>query len=1409
MAPSPPKRRRLSPSLDAAGDSSTLIPTTTAAAAASVETDLHRPIRRNAQCIAASPPPPSDRRVLQSSSAINLVQPIAPLRHNPAHNDDEKRTDELRSRSRCTLDDTTSIRPVPTVRSASPEEGPHECDEDDIEALTQRSILQELHLIQEENSQSLLLENDADGHSPGNEAVDAAQDTPAQSSPSLHSSPAASDANLALPSVAPIRGELALVHEPGDAPAEGKLEDATIEELGESQDEAKSKGQVEGGVDGQHKVESKVQALAQVEGEGLAEPAVEALPAMATLLVGEGQVEEPASTVHAPAKDATAAAETDLALEAPLDMADHSLLFEGLDADAFDDIELSPADPIKTSRPALGSMQSGRGGPPSSPLVARKRALHQDRSLAAAVESLQPAAAQDDATDWDDDGPDLDALFGSQPLGLEAPDAAASPSARPPPAAFMGFRTAANSKLAGPSEAAMKRARRLVFSQSDPPSSSSQPQPQPPPQPSEPSQRDPAPDLMAKGKGKGKQAMQDEEDWSDSEYVVKGEGGMDGFALGAGTTGALPGLGGGGFGGFSNAKGVALRPSEAALAAAKRLFAEIDSEAEGGLVTRTPPQAVERPRRIATRPSGADDGSAPPSQAQTPTLPAPRALPAPPEQAVDDRSMAQQIPAVGTAEATKEKAVAAPAAPATGSGSASAPAVPTLTAAEAVPRRAAATTDSASMTARTPTRPLPVPVQSHRRAGPSSALSMTNGGSPRFGGTSGGLGTPASQKRISLGMTPRGKQTPTSGGGGGGVARPKFRTPFKNSSSGPVPSAGSVSSPFRTPLGASRQANVVYPQPASASQRAKGLQHKRGTDAAGVAGPSSSSSSSSSVFDLARRQPRQSLAASGIVPEGVSPLQAIARGVPDEVLVILCDATQADRYAFDGPDGEPLGPHEALRTLLARGCPYADERWVRNHWRLILWKMASLTRHRPDEAGWRWSWDELIRQLLYRYEREVNRAQRSCIKRIQEHDSPPHLPMVLFVSRILESTDTDYDGGGSGGGAAVRREVTLELSDGWYRIRADLDVPLAEAATRGRIRVGQKLAIVGARLQSSGDGTEVLEALLTSSLSLSANSVSLARWDARLGFSRQRFFASLRSLLPEGGVVSAMDIVITKVFPLAYIDADSDAKSKAGQQGARGEAEEHEERDAWLQRYEETRARLEARFDQGDRRLEALMMALEVYCSGASAAPAPAPARTSSSGSTDSTLRHEDDAFSLFCTLEEADDPVAAFKRLAVEAGKLHLVPHLVQLVQSRLMAGGEESRYLLQHELEKLCPPRRVRDFRVVRFRDARLPAPPASSATTAASGAPADDARSPNPRARLARTGGGGPGEAAKNPYARTVQLTVWDAAALGDRLRPGARFVVSNLVPTQKRSWRRPDEAADVFLSTRRDTRWTPVE
>ena len=41
------------------------------------------------------------------------------------------------------------------------------------------------------------------------------------------------------------------------------------------------------------------------------------------------------------------------------------------------------------------------------------------------------------------------------------------------------------------------------------------------------------------------------------------------------------------------------------------------------------------------------------------------------------------------------------------------------------------------------------------------------------------------------------------------------------------------------------------------------------------------------------------------------------------------------------------------------------------------------------------------------------------------------------------------------------------LTDGWYKIRAKTDQPLARAARKGKIRVGRKLGIIGARVGCS------------------------------------------------------------------------------------------------------------------------------------------------------------------------------------------------------------------------------------------------------------------------------------------------------------------------------------------------------
>lgn len=65
-----------------------------------------------------------------------------------------------------------------------------------------------------------------------------------------------------------------------------------------------------------------------------------------------------------------------------------------------------------------------------------------------------------------------------------------------------------------------------------------------------------------------------------------------------------------------------------------------------------------------------------------------------------------------------------------------------------------------------------------------------------------------------------------------------------------------------------------------------------------------------------------------------------------------------------------LGPKDALKDLLRRGCTLATQPWVDNHWSLILWKLAGMValdpirETKPGET--RWCWPEVIRQLLYR-----------------------------------------------------------------------------------------------------------------------------------------------------------------------------------------------------------------------------------------------------------------------------------------------------------------------------------------------------------------------------------------------------------------------------------------------------------
>ena len=221
-----------------------------------------------------------------------------------------------------------------------------------------------------------------------------------------------------------------------------------------------------------------------------------------------------------------------------------------------------------------------------------------------------------------------------------------------------------------------------------------------------------------------------------------------------------------------------------------------------------------------------------------------------------------------------------------------------------------------------------------------------------------------------------------------------------------------------------------------------------------------------------------------------------------------------------------FGPEEAHAALIEAGaqaacCPLE---WIQNHWRWIVWKFAALLRAFPfkysaDNLSPAW----LLSQLAYRYEREVNSAQRSALKRCLERDDTPSKYMCLAVAQV------------------DRARGCLELTDGWYSCwTAAFDAPLRELLTRDRLFPGQKVEICGAQLTGE-DGIPVLEGSRPDcpvKLITSRNAIRRARWDCKLGFQfhAPAFLKQLSHVHSQGGYLPAIKVCILRCYPLAFRD---------------------------------------------------------------------------------------------------------------------------------------------------------------------------------------------------------------------------------------------------------------------------------
>ncbi|NXD21135.1 BRCA2 protein, partial [Spelaeornis formosus] len=218
------------------------------------------------------------------------------------------------------------------------------------------------------------------------------------------------------------------------------------------------------------------------------------------------------------------------------------------------------------------------------------------------------------------------------------------------------------------------------------------------------------------------------------------------------------------------------------------------------------------------------------------------------------------------------------------------------------------------------------------------------------------------------------------------------------------------------------------------------------------------------------------------------------------------------------------------------------EAWVYNHYRWIVWKLAAMEVSFPHEFANRCLTPEMVLlQLKYRYDLEVDKGKRSAIKKIMERDDAAGKTLVLCISKIISLNTVVSPSNSNKDTESKKAAALIEVTDGWYGIRALLDPPLKAFLDRRWLTVGQKIIVHGAELVGPQNGCTPLEAPDSLMLKISANSTRRVRWHTKLGFHRDPtpFPLPLSSLYSEGGTVGCVDVVIQRTYPIQWMEKTS------------------------------------------------------------------------------------------------------------------------------------------------------------------------------------------------------------------------------------------------------------------------------
>jgi breast cancer 2 susceptibility protein len=142
-----------------------------------------------------------------------------------------------------------------------------------------------------------------------------------------------------------------------------------------------------------------------------------------------------------------------------------------------------------------------------------------------------------------------------------------------------------------------------------------------------------------------------------------------------------------------------------------------------------------------------------------------------------------------------------------------------------------------------------------------------------------------------------------------------------------------------------------------------------------------------------------------------------------------------------------------------------SEAWIRNHYRWIVWKLAAFEKSYPHLFAKRYTRtsnmtfyemdlvidcqinfdcryltiDNVLHQLKYRYDREIDRCERSALKRILECDDTPSRPIILCVASIKSVKKNSSEKGNTRSTFVIMYFVKISGTLCFKRVRIGID----------------------------------------------------------------------------------------------------------------------------------------------------------------------------------------------------------------------------------------------------------------------------------------------------------------------------------------------------------------------------------